>query len=111
MGVIRAADITAEEIAPKRKRYLTHTDNLMVVVLDFNDGPTEKPDPPHSHPHEQISYVVSGELLFFIDGEPTRMSPGDLVTIPPDAPHTVQLLSPRVRLVDTFHPIREDFLK
>ncbi len=110
MGVIRAADVTPETIAPKRQRYLTHTDNLMVVVLDFNDGPTDKPDPPHAHPHEQISYVVSGEVLFFVDGEPTRVGPGDLVTIPPDVPHAVQLLSEHVRVVDTFHPLREDFL-
>jgi hypothetical protein len=26
-------------------------------------------------------------------------------------PHSVQLLSKHVRLVDTFHPIRKDFLK
>lgn len=110
MGVIRAADVTPETIAPKRRRYLAHTDNLMVVVLDFTDGPTDKPDPPHAHPHEQISYVVSGEVLFFIDGEPARMGPGDLVAIPPDAPHAVQLLSEHVRVVDTFHPLREDFL-
>lgn len=111
MGVIRAADVTPETIASKRERYLAHTDNLMMVVLDFNDGPTQEPDPPHAHPHEQISYVVAGEVVFFLDGEPNRMGPGDLVTIPPDVPHTVQLLSPHVRLVDTFHPLREDFLK
>ena len=111
MGVIRAADVTPETIASKRERYLAHTEKLMMVVLDFNDGPTEAPDPPHAHPHEQISYVVAGEVIFFLDGEPTRMGPGDLVTIPPDVPHTVQLLSPHVRLVDTFHPLREDFLK
>ena len=111
MGVIRAADVTPEAIAPKRERYMAHTDNLMVVVIDFNDGPTEAPDPPHAHPHEQISYVAAGEVVFFLDGEPARLGPGDLITIPPDVPHTVQLLSPHVRLVDTFYPLREDFLK
>ncbi len=111
MGVIRAYDVTPETIAPKRERYLTHTDNLMVVVIDFNDGPTDQPDPPHSHPHEQISYVAAGEVIFFLDGEPNRLGPGDLVTVPPDVPHTVQLLTSHVRLVDTFHPLRQDFLQ
>ena len=110
MGVIRATDVTPETIAPKRRRYLTHTETLMVVVIDFNDGPADKPDPPHAHPHEQITYLVSGEVLFFLDGEPTRLGPGDLVTIPPDVPHAVQLLSEHVRVVDAFHPLREDFL-
>ncbi len=111
MDVIRAADVTPETIAPGRKRYLTHTDNLMVVVIDFNDGPTDQPDPPHSHPHEQISYVAAGEVVFFLNGEPNRLGPGDLVTVPPDVPHTVQLLTSHVRLVVTFHPLREDFLR
>ena len=110
MGIIKSADITKEEIAPGRTRYLAHTQKLMMVVIDFDDGPTDQPDPPHSHPHEQVSYVVSGEVLFFLDGEPTHLVPGDIFTVPPDVPHSVQLLSEHVRLVDTFHPLREDFL-
>ncbi len=100
-----------EPIAEKRERYLAHTDNLMMVVIDFNDGPATEPDPPHHHPHEQISYVVEGELLFFLGDEPHKLGPGDIMTIPPNVPHTVQILSTTCRLVDTFNPIREDFLK
>jgi quercetin dioxygenase-like cupin family protein len=55
--------------------------------------------------------VAEGELYFFIDGEPHKLEPGDLITVPPNVPHTIQLLSERVRLVDTFTPIRADFLK
>jgi len=111
MGIIKSAEVLKEEIATGRTRYLAHTDKLMMVVIDFNDGPTGQPDPPHSHPHEQVSYVASGEVLFFLDGEPTALGPGDIFTVPPDMPHSVQLLSEHVRLVDTFHPLRKDFLK
>ena len=110
MGIIKEAETRPQPIAPGRTRYLAHTDHLMMVVIDFTDGPAEAPDPPHSHPHEQISYVVSGEVLFFLDGVPTRLGPGDITTIPPDVPHSIQLLTASVRLVDTFHPLREDFL-
>ena len=111
MGTVKQANVTPQIIAKNRTRYLVHTDNLMMVVIDFNDGPTDKPDPPHSHPHEQVSYVVSGEILFLLDDEQTHLGPGDIFTVPPDKPHSVQLLSEHVRLVDTFHPIREDFLR
>lgn len=110
MGTIIEKHIKKEIIGEKRERYITHTENLMMVVIDFNDGPTNEPDPPHSHPHEQVSYVVAGEILFFLDGEPTRLGPGDMYTVPPDVPHTVQLLTEYVRLVDSFTPLREDFL-
>ncbi len=110
MGTLKQNDAVLETIGEKRVRYLTHTDNLMMVVIDFNDGPTNEPDPPHSHPHEQVSYVAAGKVLFFLDGEPTELGPGDMFTVPPDIPHTVQLLTEHVRLVDTFTPLRQDFL-
>lgn len=110
MGTLKQNEATMETIGDRRTRYLTHTDSLMMVVIDFNDGPTSEPDPPHDHPHEQISYVVAGELIVFLDGEPTRLGPGDMFTVPPNVPHGVQLLSSHVRLVDTFTPLREDIL-
>lgn len=111
MSVVRQAETPRESIAPGRTRYLAHTDHLMMVVIDFEDGPADQPDPPHSHPHEQVTYVAAGEVLFFLDQEPHRLGPGDMITVPPDVPHMIQLLSDHVRLVDTFSPIREDFLK
>ena len=111
MGFIRAEKEMPESIGEKRERYLTHTDKLMMVVIDFKDGPTAEPDPPHSHPHEQISYVVTGELIVHIGENSQQLGPGDMFTVPPDLPHTVQLLTEHVRLVDCFTPLREDFLK
>lgn len=49
----------------------------MMVVIDFNDGPTDEPDPPHSHHHEQVSYVVTGEILFVLGNQQTHLGPGD----------------------------------
>ena len=98
-------------IAPGRERYLTHTDHLMMVVVDFSNGPSEQPDPPHSHLHEQTTYVAEGKVLFFLGDTPYELSAGDMIAVPPNIPHTIQLLTPRVRLVDAFNPIREDFLE
>ena len=111
MGFIKQAQEARETIGEKRARYLGHTDKLMMVVIDFDDGPTSAPDPPHSHPHEQMSYVVAGELIAYIGDDKMQLGPGDMFTVPPDVEHSVQLLSEHVRLVDCFTPLREDFLK
>lgn len=93
------------------ERRIIHSANLMSVVIDFGNGPWAEPDPYHSHPHEQTTYVASGEILFLCEGkEPVRMTTGDLYAIPPSIPHSIQLLSPSARLVDSFNPIRDDFL-
>ena len=111
MSTIKESDVVYEVIGQDRTRYLAQTDHLMMAVIDFNDGPTDAPDPPHSHPHEQVSYVATGEIIFYLDSEETKLGPGDIFTVPPNLPHSVRLLTQHVRLVDTFHPIREEFIK
>ncbi len=62
------------------------------------------------YPHEQVSYVVEGKIIVFIDEEEHELGSGDMSTVPPDIPHTIQLLTNHVRLVDCFTPLLEDFL-
>ena len=110
MTILRYHEMTAEQLREGVERRIGHTDNLMIVVLDLDDGPKDEPDPPHSHPHEQIGYVAEGDILFVMDGQRTRLQPGDVFLVPPGRPHSIQQLTQKVRLVDCFTPIRDDFL-
>lgn len=110
MPVILQSSANKVRIAPDRVRYLAQTEHLMMAVLDFENGPWAQPDPPHVHPHEQVTYVAEGEVRFFMDGEPTDVKAGDLIAIPGGVPHYIQVLSAHARMVDIFTPIREDFL-
>jgi quercetin dioxygenase-like cupin family protein len=110
MSTLKYDEMPVTEIREGAERRLGHTDNLMIVVIDFYDGPKTQPDPLHSHPHEQVSYVAEGEILFVLDGQQTRMGPGDVFLVPSGKPHSIQQLTEHVRLVDCFTPIREDFL-
>ena len=111
MPVLHADATPAATVRPGLERRLIHAERLMTVVLDLSDGPWDEPEPPHSHPHEQTCYVAAGELLFFCAGEPTEhLKAGDLFCVPSGKPHTVQILTPHVRLIDSFSPVRQDFL-
>ena len=100
-----------QKFRPGFERRILSTSHLMTVVIDIDNGPWDAPDPYHSHPHEQITYLADGEILFLAEGqEPRRMQPGDLFAVPSGVPHSIQMLSARARLVDTFNPIREDFI-
>jgi quercetin dioxygenase-like cupin family protein len=111
MIAIKGNSVEKTTIAEERTRYLANSKNLMVVVIDIDDGPLDQPDPPHSHLHEQITYVAEGDLLFFLENESTKLQAGDIVVIPPNIPHTIQPLSQHVRLIDSFSPVRDDFLE
>ncbi len=84
----------------------------MNVLIEFSDGPWDHPEPYHSHPHEQTSYIAEGEILFFYDDEKEQhLRKGDMFAVPSGIKHTIQLLTREARLVDSFTPLREEFLK
>ena len=102
----------AEQFREGFSRRIVHTPNLMVVVIDIDNGPWSEADPLHSHPHEQITYVAEGEIIFLAEGDPPRkLGPGDLFAVPSGIPHSIQLLTTRAKLIDSFNPVREDFLR
>ncbi|MBN1812208.1 MAG: cupin domain-containing protein [Anaerolineae bacterium] len=110
MTVVKYHETPAQAIREGAERRIGHTDNLMIVVVDFYDGPKDEPDALYSHPHEQVSYVAEGEVIFVMDGRQTHLGPGDVFLVPSGRPHSIRQLTGHVRLVDCFTPLREDFL-
>ncbi len=93
------------------ERRMVHLEKVLTAVLDFSNGPQSEPDPMHSHPHEQTSYIAEGEVLFFMEGEEAQhLKAGDMFYVPSNKMHCIQLLTERARLVDSFSPVREDFI-
>ncbi len=64
----------------------------------------------HSHPHEQISYIIKGSLEFTVADETKVVNAGDCVYIPGNAKHGALALEDSM-LVDVFTPQRDDFKK
>ncbi len=111
MPVLKQQSATSYQVKPGVTRRLVHGNDLMMVVIDFDNGPWSEPEPPHKHVHEQTTYVAEGELIFFCEGEPDqRLKAGDMFFVPSDKLHTIQVLSKTLRLIDSFNPIRKEFL-
>ena len=90
------------------RRVMAYSDSLMVCELEVAKG---TPGGLHSHPHDQITYVVSGALEFSVGGEISAVHAGDTILMPGNVEHgLVRVLEDSV-IVDTFSPKREDFLK
>ena len=65
--------------------------------------------PLHSHYNEQVTYILSGALKFWIDGKEIVVNAGEVLTIPPHMPHKAEALVDTVDL-DVFNPPREDWI-
>jgi quercetin dioxygenase-like cupin family protein len=63
----------------------------------------------HSHPHEQMGVLLEGEAVFYIGDEQKTVKPGDTWRIPGGVRHRVVALEKRVRALDVFCPIREEY--
>ncbi|MGV3607773.1 MAG: cupin domain-containing protein [Planctomycetaceae bacterium] len=64
---------------------------------------------PHSHPHEQMGMLISGELTFTIGGETRTLKPGEMWNIPGGVVHSAVAGAEPVVALDFFHPVREDY--
>lgn len=111
MAVVKFDEVPYKEVREGIRRKIIMTDDLMTVLIDFSNGPWKMPDPPHSHPHQQTSYVAEGEIIFYCEDEPEQLlKAGDMYAVPSGKKHTIKLLTETARLIDSFYPVREDFL-
>nr|WP_129734474.1 cupin domain-containing protein [Parabacteroides goldsteinii] len=89
-----------------RRQIMGYNDNIMMVKVMFETGAIGAP---HVHPHSQVTYVASGVFKFMTDGETQIVRAGDGVYMKPDVMHGCECLEAGI-LIDTFNPLREDFL-
>lgn len=101
------AEIGWEPTEPGVKRkIMAYGSDLMVVRVVFEAGAVGKP---HQHPHRQASYVESGVFDVTIDGRTERLKAGDTFFVPANLIHGVTAVEAG-QLVDSFTPMREEFL-
>jgi quercetin dioxygenase-like cupin family protein len=88
------------------RKVLVHNEDLMMVEVSFEKGAVAAL---HSHPHQQMSYILSGSFEFENDGEKRLVGQGDSVLIASGAKHGV-LCTEEGMVLDVFTPERKDFL-
>ncbi len=66
--------------------------------------------PRHFHVNEQYSWIISGALKFVFDDREIVVSAGEVLLIPPNAPHLVEAMEDTVD-IDFFAPRREDWIR
>lgn len=64
--------------------------------------------PIHSHPHEQWTYVLEGEMEFTLDGETQLLLPGMGAFIASNVLHGAKAVT-ACKVIDVFTPVREDY--
>lgn len=93
-------------IFPGVQIHTTAEERMLLAVVDLEPHSVV---PEHSHPHEQMGYVVHGRMSFTIGDEVKVVGPGEVYRIPGGVLHSVRALDEPVRAIDIFSPVREEY--
>lgn len=99
--------VPVEQLEDGIERQMIVGKNIMICRLKFAPFIVT---PAHSHPHEQMTFVVQGKVRFVLGESECIVSAGEVLHFPSDYWHGATMLDEEVVLIDIFSPIREDFL-
>ena len=95
---------TAEPIYGVELALLAAGERMNVQHFRIEPGATV---PEHSHPHEQVGYVVTGNLTFLIEGEEIVVERGGSYSLASEEPHAIENRGDAVvEGIDVFSPPR-----
>lgn len=106
MNLINLNDIQENNIIPGYYVKFVHSANMTFAHWRITPGAIL---PLHSHPHEQVTTVLDGEFEIIIEEETMLLKSGMIVVIPGNTKHSGRAIS-ESRILDSFYPIREDYL-
>ena len=106
MNFFKESDLKTEQILEGITLKAISGDKTMMTFFEFEPNAVI---PSHKHPHEQITYIIEGEMEFTVEGETKILKEGDGVVILSNQEHGAIVLNKQTKAVDAWYPIREDY--
>lgn len=78
-------DSTWEQSGPLLRKIDVEGQHATTTRYSFEPGGRF---PRHRHPQEQVTYVISGDFSFMIDGKEHPLEPDSVVVLPPNLIHS-----------------------
>ncbi len=94
-----------KNLAPGLTGYYAHGTHMTLGIVEIKAGSDL---PQHSHPHEQITYILEGQLNMTIGGQLYELSAGMFYVIPSNILHGAVAITD-CQVMDVFNPVREDY--
>ena len=105
--VYRWESLPREEVRPGVTRTAFRGDNALMVMNWLEPGMEVRP---HSHPFEQLAYILAGRVRFTVGGEVVEVGAGEVLRIPPDVVHCGEPVGEETAInLDVFAPVRDDY--
>ncbi|MBW2306060.1 MAG: cupin domain-containing protein [Deltaproteobacteria bacterium] len=99
--------VEEEGLSERIRRRAIHGGNISLALFQLAKGAVV---PLHSHQNEQMSYILGGTIKFFGSSGEIVAGKNEVITIPPNEEHGVEVLEDCISL-DIFSPPRSDWMK
>lgn len=99
------SDDLEKEMLPGAKARFVHSEHMTLSLWRFTAGASL---PEHSHPHEQMTKLLSGEFELTVGTETKIMTHSDVAVIPSGVVHKGRAVTD-CEMLDVFYPVREDY--
>lgn len=97
--------IKPREVFPGFQGRFIHSKTMTFAYWEVRKGSTV---PEHSHMHEQVVNMLEGEFDLTVGGYSKTLSQGMVAIIPSNAKHRGKAMTD-CKILDVFHPVREDY--
>jgi quercetin dioxygenase-like cupin family protein len=104
--VLKITERDPVELAPGVHAYPLVGDAVMLNLVELVPDAVVQL---HSHPHEQLGIVLSGEITMRIEGVDYPLGPDGAYQIPGGVEHGARAGPGGCKVLDIFHPVREDY--
>ena len=95
-----------EKVRKGFERCVFRGEDVLLVMNWLEPGTQTNP---HSHPFEQVVYIVKGTLRFYIGDTVVEGGAGSLIRISPDVEHYGEPMGDELVLnLDVFNPLLDD---
>lgn len=98
-------DCKPKVLAPGLTGYYAHGEQMTLGLVEIKKGSDL---PKHQHPHEQITYILEGQLDMTIGGKLCQLTAGMYYVIPSNVWHGAVAVTD-CKVIDVFNPVREDY--
>jgi unsaturated pyranuronate lyase len=98
-------DITPRELIKGFTGRYIHGKGLTLGYVEIKAG---NKLPEHHHVHEQITFIIEGQLDMMIGGKSCSLTAGMYYVIPSNVPHSA-IAKTDCKAIDVFNPVREDY--
>jgi (S)-ureidoglycine aminohydrolase len=86
-------------------RYLVNEDAGCLDVTQFIGIVQPSKAPFHSHPYEELGYILEGEGVAHLGGRSVPLRPGSCFHLPPEKVHCIENVGPGpMHILGVFHP-------